>query len=361
MASEAIKAWEREQFEKAGVPFVMPVADVQESEAEWLIDETIPAGQITIIGGDGGTGKGFLTCNILAGLTTGKPCLLDMQMDRAGMNDFSNYHVRDPKTVLYLSGEDTFEITIRRRLRKAGADLSKILTMNFSTQLDEGITTDSTALEKVIEAFQPDLLVLDPLESFIGDSVRMGDRNSMRQALKPLLKYGEKYGLTTLLIAHANKGKGVWGRKRLADSSDLWDHARSVFLTGWTPDNKRYISHEKSNYHEKTKTIEFEIVDETVQFCSYSDWTDKEYVLAGAWESQGKSSRSDAKDFIIDTLKQNDEPLPVKELDELAAAIGYNVKGTLRRAKAELKEEKKLNIFAKGYGKDKQYFAELVQ
>ena len=60
--------------------------------------------------------------------------------------------------------------------------------------------------------------------------IRMGDRNAMRNCLAPLIGYGEKYGVTFLIVEHANKQSGVWGRKRIADSADIWDISRSVIM-----------------------------------------------------------------------------------------------------------------------------------
>lgn len=343
-----------------GLPRVISVEDIQEVDAEWLIEDVMPRGQISIWGGDGGEGKGFVVCDAIAGLTTGRPCLLDMQVVKQGFTDYSQLHVRDPATVLYLSGEDSFEVTLRRRLRKAGADMTRVLTMNFTSQLDANITTGSTALEQVIETYRPDLLVLDPLESFLDESVKMSERNAMRQSLRPLLKYGEQYGLTTLIVAHSNKGKNVWGRKRLADSSDLWDIARSVFLLGRTPDKHRYMSHEKSNYGPLQKTIIFDITpDERVSFVDYSELTDRDYVLAATWDTQGKSTRTDAKDIILDALRQSTDPIPVAEIDELAEAIGLSGT-TLKRAKTELKKDGVIKFTSTGNGKDKRFYVSLV-
>ena len=79
------------------LPKVVTVEDIQESEAAWLIDDVMPQGQISIWGGDGGSGKGFVTCDTIAGLTTGRTCLLDMQVPRFGFDNYSKVPVRDPK------------------------------------------------------------------------------------------------------------------------------------------------------------------------------------------------------------------------------------------------------------------------
>lgn len=60
----------------------------------------------------------------------------------------------------------------------------------------------------------------------------MGDRNAMRQCLEPLIGYGDKYGTTFLIIEHTNKQSGVYGRRRIADSADIWDISRSVLIVG---------------------------------------------------------------------------------------------------------------------------------
>lgn len=64
--------------------------------------------------------------------------------------------------------------------------------------------------------------------------------------LKPSDWPGEKYGTTFIIIVHTNKQVGLWGRKRIADSADIWDIARSVLIAGEANDGLRYISQEKA-------------------------------------------------------------------------------------------------------------------
>ncbi|MFR5991320.1 MAG: hypothetical protein ACLUGP_13515 [Faecalibacterium prausnitzii] len=47
---------------------------------------------------------------------------------------------------------------------------------------------------------------------------------------------------------HTNKRANVSGRARLADSSDIWDIARSVLMMGRDKNSEKlYLSHEKSS------------------------------------------------------------------------------------------------------------------
>lgn len=54
-----------------------PLTDFTEEEATWLIPGWIPESQITLIAADGGVGKTTLWCNIMASLSSGRPCILD--------------------------------------------------------------------------------------------------------------------------------------------------------------------------------------------------------------------------------------------------------------------------------------------
>ena len=83
------------------------------------------------------------------------------------------------------------------------------------------IKFDSPFLERLLDAHRPALRIFDPIQAFVPPDIRMDDRNAMRQCLGRLLEYGEKYGVTFMTVAHANKQSGVWSRKRLADSADI--------------------------------------------------------------------------------------------------------------------------------------------
>ena len=82
-------------------------------------------------------------------------------------------------------------------------------------------------------------------------------------------------------------------------------------------------------------------------------------MLAASWDTQGKSTRSDAKDIILDTLRQATGPVPTAEIDELAEAIGIT-ETTLKRAKTELKKDGVIKFTSTGNGKDKRFYVSLV-
>lgn len=326
-------------------------SDVIIKEPEWLIPGYIPKYGITTIAGEGGVGKTSIWCSLVASITTGKQSFL-----LGGQIPFEN----DPEDVLVLSAEDSWSYVLRRRLEACGADLDRIGFLSPEDERFVDLNFNGDLLKGIIETNRPSVVVFDPLQQFVPENLRMGDRNSMRKCLSPLIGYGEQYKLTSVIIAHANKQSGVWGRKRIADSSDIWDASRSVLMVGTTAeDGIRYISHEKSNWGRLGNTVLFTLEDCVPTFKCYSAKKDKDFIQADAREKNIRPVVEDAKDFIIDTLKERGQ-MEVSELDELAKVTGIS-ENALKQAKTVLKKEHATHTWSLGNGKDgkKKFFISL--
>lgn len=315
---------------------------VEEKTPEWLINGFIPKGQITLIAGNGGVGKTTVWCNIVAAISSGKACFFD-----------HNKIGTDPHTVMYFSSEDDIQATLKGRLRKNGADMKNILTISLDDPRFQDIKYNSQFLEYLISTHKPVLVVFDPLQSFIPSNINMGYRNAMREVLNPLIGLGMKYGVTILIMAHTNKRENAYGRNRIADSSDIWDIARSVFIVGFTGnDNMRYLSHEKSNYGIPQDTVIFSINDGVPTLCGTTPQKDQDYQSGKKFEKKS-TALDEAKDFILDTLQSGE--MGSKELNDLAAAMSISAV-TLNRAKADLSKKNYITIKRVGSpnGKEKR-------
>ena len=329
------------------------LTDIEEKEADWLIDGYIPRNQITTIAGDGGSGKTTVWCSILADISSGH-CPLFLE----GTLPFEQ--IGDPQKVMFFSAEDPAEQVLKAKLRKHGANMSNVFFIDVSDDRFQKVKFDSEFLEKLIKKHRPALVVFDPIQAFIPDRVRMAERNAMRSCMAHLIGLGTKYKCTFILIVHSNKQSGVWGRKRIADSADIWDISRSVMTVGETNEKgTRYISHEKSNYDRPGNTVLFTIDDDMIQFKCYSDKKDKDFVCESLYATAHAPQRDEAKEFILDFLKDGEKP--VKELDGMAKA--QSISGiTLKRAKKALKDEGIIQYRAEGKGKGNGtiYYASLV-
>lgn len=332
-------------------PLILSMDIIGEKEPEWLVPQCIPKGQITIAGGDGGSGKTTFWCAVAASVSSGKKMFFE--------DIPAEFAERAPQRVLFFSSEDSLEYTLRARLRKAGANLKNIFTVSLKDKRFSEIKFNSPLLEEIIIQIKPALVIFDPIQSFIPSGVSMSQRNDMRACLNPLIGLGEKFGVTSLIIIHTNKKTGAYGRYRLSDSSDIWDIARSVLIIGQTQDSQtRYISHEKSNYSEPMETVLFGIDDGVAIFKGYSGKHDMDYVRERDLSSFQAPQRQDAENFIIDFLKNGKRP--TKDLDDSASAQGIS-SGTLKRAKTQLRQRGIIGVKSEGYGKNKTFYSYLIE
>ena len=322
-------------------PVLNSAVSVTIKEPEWLIPGYVPRYGITTLGGEGGTGKTSIICNIAASITTGRyPFLLDgMQIPFSG----------EPEKVLFFSAEDSWEYVLGQRLVNNGADMNLIKYLPPSNPSFVDLNLNSELLEGYIADEKPGLVLLDPIQSFIPENLRMGDRNAMRKCFTPLLGYGEKYKTTFIIVVHVNKQSGVYGRKRIADSSDIWDASRSVLMLGETQEKGvRYLTQEKSNYGRLERTALYTLNDKGIPiFKTYTDKKDRDYVMAESRERSIAPALEDAKEFILDTLR-GQKQMEVAELDGLAKASGIS-ENALKNAKTALKKENVIRTWSVGF------------
>ena len=194
-----------------------PLSDVPCEETEWLVPDVLPRGEISLLGADGGTGKGIWQAQLIAYVTAGQT---------------SGFFPEPPAQtgrVLILAGEDDPGKVLKGRIAAAGADMSKVMVVSaddYYLRTGHQLCIGDDDITTFVAKINPILLILDPLQSFLPPDVEMASRNQMRGAVLPLKSLSTKYHLATLISMHTNKRPGVSGRGRLADSSDLWDIAR---------------------------------------------------------------------------------------------------------------------------------------
>lgn len=303
MASVNEDAAERHKALDAPAPGPGLLQDVPIQNVEWLVPELLPLGEVSLLGADGGTGKGIWQAQLIACVTAGKT---------SGF-----FPVPPAKTgrVLILSGEDDPGKVLKARLMAAGADMSRVLVLtadDYYAKTGQPLTFKDKALEKFVQESGPLLLIADPLQSFLPSDVEMASRNQMRGALLPLRALAARQGCAVLIAMHSNKKQGVSGRARLADSSDLWDMARSVLMMGRSKaDGKIYLSHEKSSYSRPQQTVLMHIDDVLVEgvhtaravFDGYTDKKDADFIEERRVRTA--ETKQDAQAAILNTLAES--------------------------------------------------------
>ena len=167
--------------------------------------------------------------------------------------------------------------------------------MDFFNRTGQSLTMASEAFRRLVTDAKPDLVVVDPLQSFLPADCNMAARNEMRAAVLPLAAVCKEVGAAGVIVQHTNKKLGVSDRQRLADSSDLWDQSRCVFLLGTQHSTGLvYASNEKNNYAPKLKTALMQVeqcaAGPRLTLHSYTDLRDSDFVK----QRQGDGARGPA-------------------------------------------------------------------
>lgn len=228
-------------------------------EIEWLFYPFIPYGKVTIIQGDPGEGKTTVVLQIIAKLTKGEPILNEITEEETGVK---------PINVIYQTAEDGLGDTIKPRLLAAGADCSRVLVIDDQ---DQPLTMVDARLEEAIIQTKARLVVLDPIQGFLGAGVDMHRANEIRPLMKRISVLAEKYQCAIILIGHMNKNSNGKSSYRGLGSIDFQAAARSVLIVGRVKDEPeiRVICHVKSwnvEYcNEDIKDVYHELFDDALK------------------------------------------------------------------------------------------------
>ena len=294
--------------------------DVVSKEVEWLWYPYIPYGKITIIEGDPGEGKTTLVLKLAAALSRGLPLPCD---------DDKEY---EPIHIIYQTAEDGIEDTIKPRLEKAGADCSMIRVID---ETDKELSMTDDRLEQAIIETKARLIILDPIQAYIGATVDMHSANAIRPVLKHLGIIAEKHNCAIILIGHMNKASGSKSTYRGLGSIDIQATARSVLLVARLRDkpNIRIMAHDNSSLASTGDAIGFEMTEDNGMVCigPYDITIDE--LLSGN-EGRGEKKLDIAENFIKEYIGTN-KVIPSNEIMMEAAKTGIK-RNTLLSAKKKL-------------------------
>ena len=332
------------------------LADVPMQSVAWLVPQLLPLGEVSLLGADGGTGKGIWQAQLIAYVTAGKT------------SGFFPLPPQQTGKVLLLAGEDDPGKVLKARLLAAGADMNRVLCLtadDYFQRTGQPLTLKDEALAKFAAKAGPLLLIVDPLQSFLPAGVEMASRNQMRSILLPLKAIAAARQCAVLLVMHSNKKQGVSDRKRLADSSDIWDMARSVLMMGRSnSDGKIYLSHEKSSYSRPQQTVLLHIEDveldgvRTAQavFDGYTDKKDADFIKEP--RVRQAQTKEDTRDAILNVLAESrlGSMASPQLKSEVMREIGCS-EGTYNRAYGELVKSGKVtkHIIRQRDGRNKWY------
>ena len=293
--------------------------DIQLENIDWLWYPYIPYGKITIMHGDGGDGKTFVSLAIASAVTIGG---LLPECDEP----------LEPSNVIFQTAEDGYGDTIKPRLMALGADCLKVIVIN---EENKSLSLTDNRLEQVIIENNVKLVILDPIQAYLGADVDMHRANEVRPVLKHLGNVAHKTGCAIVLIGHLNKSGGSKSQYRGLGSIDITAAARSVLVFGKVksednPDLRAFVQ-SKANLAPSGIGMAYELsIEKGFNWLGAYEITADD-LLDGINTAKTPKKVDEASDFLYKLLKEN--PLPSKEVARLAGEQGITEK-TLQRAKS---------------------------
>ena len=296
---------------------MIKMSDIEAQEIEWLWYPYIAYGKLAIVQGDPGDGKTTLILNLAAKLTKGE-----------GLDE--NMKVMEPMNVIYQTAEDGLADTVKPRLLQAGADCEKVLVIDES---EKSLSMLDERIEEALIKTGARVLILDPIQAYLGSGTDMNRANEVRNMTKRLAALAEKYKCAIILIGHMNKAAGNKAAYRGMGSIDFYAVARSVLLVGRVEGepNIRAMVQIKNNLAEFGHAKAFRLSEEGFRWMGDYEITADE-VLGGYAPKINKLEQ--AKDLLRELSKEL-EKVESNSIYDMAKEQNIS-KRTLENAKREM-------------------------
>ena len=305
---------------------IIRMSDVELTPVDWLWKPYLPFGKLSVLQGNPGEGKTYFAMHLAAACTNGK---LLPNMERI-----------EPFNVIYQTAEDGLGDTVKPRLIEAGADLDRVLVIDDS---EVQLTLSDERIEKAIIENNAKLVIIDPIQAYLGADVDMNRANEVRPIFMRLGQVAQRTGCAILLIGHLNKAAGMQSLQRGLGSIDIAAAVRSVMFIGKLKHDPtmRILTHEKSSLAPPGVSLAFSLGDEGgFRWVGEYDITADE-MLSGI-EPQRETKTQQAKDLIC-TLLAGGKQVLSEDIDK--AALERGIPGrTVRDAKRELGDALKSKI-----------------
>lgn len=309
------------KYHTKSVPMIC-MNDVEQTEVDWLWYPYIPFGKLTIVQGNPGEGKTFFAMQLTAACTNQK-FLPDMEPF-------------EPFNMIFQTAEDGLGDTVKPRLLSSGADLQRVLVIDDA---EKPLSLADDRIEKAIRENNARLMVIDPLQAFLGANVDMNRANEVRPVFRKLADIAQSTGCAIVMIGHLNKASGTQSTYRGLGSIDIAAVVRSILFVGKVKDDPitRVIVHEKSSLAPPGQALAFSLGDQKgFRWIGAYDIS-AEDLLAGGEGTKTELKQEQAVKLIYELLSEGRE-VSVAELNKEAIERGISER-TVRMVRNSMKDK----------------------
>jgi hypothetical protein len=318
---------------------------------DWLWEQRIPLGKLTLMAGHPDVGKSQLLLDIMARVTSGQKAPGDGGMQHGAC--------------LLAATEDDYQDTIIPRLTAAGANLERCFSIGAEAYDIKALSREIDGKVKSLRdrRIRVRMVGIDPLAAYMGERVNTNNDTSVRVALRPLIEVCGTHRLALIAVRHLRKSGVESGTKGasmdlISESKAFAAVARAIYLICTDPqdETRQLMLRMRNALAPPTKTgLAYRIIPQevwahtprggvTIQ-SSRLAWVDATVTMTAdeaVTVARDQPNLSEAKDWLSEILAKG--PMPSKRVIDAGRRAGFK-EDTVRRAAEALKVQKRRSGF----------------
>lgn len=283
------------------------LTEVESVPINWLWKPYIPRAALTLLMGDGGYGKSWLTCSLAADLSKGR--------------GLPGQEPLPPQKILMIGAEDGLSQVIKPKMEMLDAAMENIRAS------DKGFTLDASSmvhLVRHIREYDAAIVFLDPLVVYMGGRIDMFRANEARSMLTLLGTVAQDTNTAIVAVHHVRKSSEGATQHKVMGSADFVNGVRSTLLVDVSKGGQRYMAHVKSNWARNGATLAYNFGDQGFEWQGEYDNTPVQA------PEVSRTPRGAVQEWLREALRNG--PVPAVEMQKQATAKGFTER-TLARAK----------------------------
>jgi hypothetical protein len=296
------------------------LSEVKAEDVKWVWEPYVPVGMLTMLTGDPGAGKSYIALELTARLSL---------MGRS---------------TVYLTIENSPSYVLRPRFDALGGDPSHLFLLEGVNAGDGTVRSvqlqDVRILEKRIVKHDACLVVVDPIQSYLGAGVDAHRANETRPIMDALVRMAERTGVAVLIVRHGSKNGSGRALYKGQGSIDFTAAVRSELMAGETTAGMKALVHIKAGVGPLGRSQGYEISGVTplgaIAKAGYFHYTGDSDIKSDDIMEVVKPDR--AKDRAVEFLREAlaDGPRLATDITEEAEQSGISDR-TLRPARETLR------------------------
>ena len=317
-----------------------PASVIEPTEVNWIVPNVLKDNAIHLLQGDSSAGKSFLTLEFASAISRGGELL--------------GHKVEQGKVLIFGAEDDDSDTTVPRLLsQKANLENIKLYEQDETLTFPNNI--EKVGYELAMEQHEVRLVIVDTINTFLGEKIDINSDSSVRTALKPFKKLAEFYNCAFLFVTHQGKTGNSNAKHRAIGSVAFTGLARIGLQLAWDEDtNERILTVVKTNIGSMPSfkfELDFNNLTEYKQpqlkFLGETDIRANDIGNDNPRESQGKVH--ECAELIVEFLKSSGGSIGSAELENYIVKESRYSQSCYKRARTLLKNESEIQNIKEGH------------